>query len=168
MLRLIVKSRQLTDVQPWPSKDANMTLVAVPGPESRSVTHRGWKTLLRNSANNMLTRPRFDVPRANFANNHCLTVLRRSLLPVAADLVLVSWTRGNGRRSVVNQKEALAFVERHGVVLQAARGPLPNLAEGDCRRSHPGQLVGHSKRDRDLARYGGDLRESQRPRLQAG
>jgi hypothetical protein len=29
----------------------------------------------------------------------------------------------------VNHKEALAFVERHGVVLQAARGPLPNLAE---------------------------------------
>ena len=31
--------------------------------------------------------------------------------------------------SVMNQKEALAFVERHGIVLQAARGPLPNLAE---------------------------------------
>ena len=29
----------------------------------------------------------------------------------------------------MNQKEALAFVERHGIVLQAARGPLPNLAE---------------------------------------
>ena len=29
----------------------------------------------------------------------------------------------------MNRKEALAFVERHGVVLQAARGPLPNLAE---------------------------------------
>ena len=29
----------------------------------------------------------------------------------------------------MNQKEPLAFVERHGIVLQAARGPLPNLAE---------------------------------------
>jgi len=29
----------------------------------------------------------------------------------------------------MNQKEALAFVERHGIVLQAARGRLPNLAE---------------------------------------
>ena len=28
----------------------------------------------------------------------------------------------------MNPKEALAFVERHGVVLQAARGPLPSLA----------------------------------------
>ena len=44
----------------------------------------------------------------------------------------------------MNQKEALAFVERHGVVLHAARGPLPNLAEaiaGDPVRgswwSHP-------------------------------
>jgi hypothetical protein len=90
MLRLIVKSRQLTDVQPWPSKDANMTLVAVPGPESRSVTHRGWKTLLRNSANNMLIRSRYDVPRANFANNpvgfRCLPFASS---PAAADLDLV-------------------------------------------------------------------------------
>jgi hypothetical protein len=31
----------------------------------------------------------------------------------------------------VNQKEALAFVERHGIVLQAARGPLPNFAEAE-------------------------------------
>src|SRR5712692_8790758 len=88
MLRLIVKSRQLTDVQPC-INHANMTLVAVPGLESRSVTHHDWKTLLRNSANNMLTRPRYDVPRANFADNHSITVLRHSLLPVAADLALV-------------------------------------------------------------------------------
>jgi hypothetical protein len=46
-----------------------MTLVAVPGPESRSVTHRDWRTLLRNSANNMLTRPPYDVPRANLADS---------------------------------------------------------------------------------------------------
>lgn len=29
----------------------------------------------------------------------------------------------------MNQKEALAFVERHGIVLQAARGPIPSLAQ---------------------------------------
>jgi hypothetical protein len=96
MLLLIVKSPQLTDVQPWPNKHPNMTSVAGPRSESRSVIHRDSKTHLRSSANNMLTRPRYDVPRANFANNHRLTVLRRSLLPVAADFVLLSWTRGDG------------------------------------------------------------------------
>jgi hypothetical protein len=73
MLRLIVKSRQLTDVQPC-TNHANMTLVAVPGLESRSVTHHDWKTLRRNSANNMLTRPPSDVPRANFADNQSITI----------------------------------------------------------------------------------------------
>jgi hypothetical protein len=29
----------------------------------------------------------------------------------------------------MNQKDALALVERHRIVLQAARGPVPNLAE---------------------------------------
>jgi hypothetical protein len=53
------------------------------------VIHREWKTLLRSSANNMLIRLPCDGPQANFAVNHCLTVLRRSLLPVGADLVLV-------------------------------------------------------------------------------
>src|SRR6202165_817003 len=88
MLWLIVKARQLTDVQPC-TNHANMTWVAVPGVESRSVTHHDWKTLLRNSANNMLTRPRYDVPRANFADNHSITISRLPLLPVAADLALV-------------------------------------------------------------------------------
>jgi hypothetical protein len=68
MLWLIVKSRQVTDVQPC-TNHASMTLVAVPGLESRTVTHHDWKTLLPNSASNMLTRPRYDVPRANFADN---------------------------------------------------------------------------------------------------
>src|SRR4030095_13327487 len=79
MLQLIVKSRQLTDVQLWPSKHANMTSMADRRSESRSVIHRDWNTLLPSSTNNMLTRPRYDVPRANFANNHGITVLRHSL-----------------------------------------------------------------------------------------
>jgi len=29
----------------------------------------------------------------------------------------------------MSPREAIAFVERHGVVLQAARGPVPSLAE---------------------------------------
>jgi hypothetical protein len=75
MLRLIVKSRQLTDVQPC-TNHANMTSLAVPRSESRSVIHHDWKTLRRSSANNMLTRPPYDVPRANFADNQSITVLR--------------------------------------------------------------------------------------------
>jgi hypothetical protein len=46
-----------------------MTLVATLGAENRSVTHRSWKMFLRNSANNMLTRPQCDVPQASFADN---------------------------------------------------------------------------------------------------
>ena len=65
----------------------------------------------------------------------------------------------------MNQKEALAFVERHGIVLQAARGPLPNLAEAIVRGPIRGSWWGPSERERDLPRYEGDLRESQRSRL---
>lgn len=49
------------------------------------------------------------------------------------------------RRSVVNQKEALAFVERHGIVLQAARGPVPNLAEAIAGGPVRGSWWGHPK-----------------------
>jgi hypothetical protein len=45
----------------------------------------------------------------------------------------------------VNHKEALAFVERHGVVLQAARGPLPNLAEWIAGGRIRGSWWGHPK-----------------------
>lgn len=46
-------------------------MTPAPGPRSKNriATNRDWKTLLRSSANNMLTRPLYDVPRANFANN---------------------------------------------------------------------------------------------------
>jgi hypothetical protein len=49
------------------------------------------------------------------------------------------------RRSVVNQKEAIAFVERHGIVLQAARGPVPNLAEAIAGGPIRGSWWGHPK-----------------------
>ena len=45
----------------------------------------------------------------------------------------------------MNQKEALAFVERHGIVLQAARGPLPNLAETIAGGAIQGSWWGHPK-----------------------
>jgi hypothetical protein len=63
------RMRQLIDIQPCLSKHGNMTLVVIRGLESRSGTRHDWKILLRNSANNMLTRPPYDVPRANFADN---------------------------------------------------------------------------------------------------
>lgn len=67
-MQMVVGSRQLTDVQPCSNKNANM--IPVPGlrPERRIVINRDWKTLLRSSANNMLTRRLYDVPRASFAN----------------------------------------------------------------------------------------------------
>src|SRR5205814_8572249 len=68
----------------------------------------------------------------------------------------------------MNQKEALAFVERHGIVLQAARGPLPNLAEAIAGGTIRGSWWGHSERKRDLSCGKGDWCESRRPRLQAG
>jgi hypothetical protein len=45
----------------------------------------------------------------------------------------------------VDQKEALAFVERHGIVLQAARGPVPNLAEAIVGGPIRGSWWGHPK-----------------------
>jgi hypothetical protein len=47
----------------------------------------------------------------------------------------------------MTSREALAFVERHGIVLQAARGPVPSLAEaiigGPIRGSWWGHPRGH-------------------------
>lgn len=40
-------------------------------------------------------------------------------------------------------KEAVAFVERHGVVLQSARGPVPNLAEAIAGGRIRGSWWGH-------------------------
>lgn len=48
-------------------------------------------------------------------------------------------------------KQALAFVERHGAVLLAARGPLPNLAEAIAGGPIRGSWWGHPK-GRDIFR----------------
>jgi len=42
-------------------------------------------------------------------------------------------------------KEGLAFVEKHGVVLQAARGPVPSLAEAIAGGLIRGSWWGHPK-----------------------
>jgi hypothetical protein len=42
-------------------------------------------------------------------------------------------------------EEGLAFVERHGVVLQAARGPVPSLAEAIAGEPIRGSWWGHPK-----------------------
>lgn len=60
----------------------------------------------------------------------------------SADKWTVSTTGGD-----VSPKQGLAFVKRHGVVLQAARGPVPSLAEviagGPIRGSWWGHPKGH-------------------------
>jgi len=45
----------------------------------------------------------------------------------------------------MNPREALAFVERHGVVLQAARGPVPSLAEAVVGGRIRGSWWGHPR-----------------------
>ncbi len=45
----------------------------------------------------------------------------------------------------MSPREATAFVERHGVVLQAGRGPVPSLAEAITGEPIPGSWWGHAK-----------------------
>jgi hypothetical protein len=45
----------------------------------------------------------------------------------------------------VSPKQAVAFVKRHGVVLQAARGPVPSLAEAIAGGPIRGSWWGHPK-----------------------
>jgi hypothetical protein len=59
----------------------------------------------------------------------------------------------------MNQKESLAFVERHGIVLQAARGPLPNLAEAIAGGPIRGSWWGHPK-GKEIFRAVRAIRES--------
>ncbi|SRR6266436_136406 len=45
----------------------------------------------------------------------------------------------------MSPRQAIAFVERHGVVLQAARGPVPSLAEAIAGEPIRGSWWGHAK-----------------------
>src|SRR4029077_18170072 len=61
---------------------------------------------------------------------------------------LILFSLGGRRRklkSAMNRKEALAFVERHGIVLQAAHGPFPNLTEAIAGGAIKGSWWGHPK-----------------------
>jgi hypothetical protein len=46
---------------------------------------------------------------------------------------------------VVNARQAIAFVKRHGIVLQAARGPVPSLAAAIAGEPIRGSWWGHPK-----------------------
>src|SRR6059058_4463370 len=45
----------------------------------------------------------------------------------------------------MTRRAALAFVKRHGVVLEGARGPVPNFAEAVAGRPIRGSWWGHAK-----------------------
>jgi hypothetical protein len=45
----------------------------------------------------------------------------------------------------VTRRAALAFVKRHGIVLEGARGPVPNLAEAVAGRRIRGSWWGHAR-----------------------
>ena len=45
----------------------------------------------------------------------------------------------------MTSKQGMAFVRRHGVVLQAARGPVPSLAEAVAGGPIRGSWWGHPK-----------------------
>ncbi|MGD0225399.1 MAG: hypothetical protein ABSF71_23980 [Terriglobia bacterium] len=45
----------------------------------------------------------------------------------------------------MNEREALAFVKKHGVVLMSARGAVPNLAEALAGEPIRGSWWGHPK-----------------------
>lgn len=59
----------------------------------------------------------------------------------------------------MSPQEALAFVERHGVVLQAARGPVPSLAEAVAGGPIRGSWWGHP-RGREIFRAADAVSES--------
>jgi hypothetical protein len=81
----------------------------------------------------------------NEANDPSAKQLHRACHQPRAWLISFSLGARDDRRSVGNQKEALAFVERHGIVLQAARGPVPNLAEAIAGGPIRGSWWGHTK-----------------------
>lgn len=56
-------------------------------------------------------------------------------------------------------KQALAFIERHGVVLEAARGPVPSLAEKIAGSPISGSWWGHPK-GREIWRISQSVRDS--------
>src|SRR5262245_27227121 len=62
-------------------------------------------------------------------------------MPCESQYTLALLSRGG----TVTTRQALAFVERHGIVLQAARGPVPSLAAEIAGVPIRGSWWGHSK-----------------------
>lgn len=48
-------------------------------------------------------------------------------------------------RHIVNRQEALAFVKRHGIILESARGPVPSLTAAIVGSAIRGSWWGHPK-----------------------
>src|SRR5213592_3279095 len=67
----------------------------------------------------------------------------------------------------MTSKAALAFVRRHGVVLEGARGPVPNLAEAVATGPIRG-LVGPREGPRDLLAHACRSGLGRCPRLSPG
>jgi hypothetical protein len=62
----------------------------------------------------------------------------------------------------VNPTEAIAFVKRHGVVLQAARGPVPSLADAIAGETIRGSWWGTLKAGKS---FGQSARSAKLPRF---
>src|SRR5262245_35464837 len=62
-------------------------------------------------------------------------------MPCESKYTLRSFSRGG----TVTTRQALAFVQRHGIVLQAARGPVPSLAAEIAGGPIRGSWWGHPK-----------------------
>jgi hypothetical protein len=60
----------------------------------------------------------------------------------------------------VTPKEGLAFVQRHGIVLQAARGPVPSLAEEIAGGPIHGSWWGHPK-GKEIFRVAEEISENE-------
>src|SRR3989441_9278913 len=72
--------------------------------------------------------------------------MRPNLVPVVPFVVSFIYETVQKLGGVqLNSKEALAFIKRHGVVLQAARGPVPSLAEAITGGPIRGSWWGHPK-----------------------
>lgn len=95
---------------------------------------------------------------------------RRSVARLATDLAVhlalePMWDRREmappraGRRPAMDVAEALAFVEEHGVVLVAARGPVPRLTEAIAGVRITGSWWGHPL-GHEIYRVLGEVTES--------
>jgi len=72
--------------------------------------------------------------------------MRPNLVPVVPFVVSFIYETVQKSGGVqLNSKEALAFIKRHGVVLQSARGPVPSLAEAIAGGPIRGSWWGHPK-----------------------